>query len=353
MKKLSEIADSLTPEEIIDLVTGLGADRYTETDKYIIFPTICHNIDAAEANMKLYYYKKNKKFHCYTDCGDNFNIFTLFERRYKLLGIEYNFYKDIVLKIDSKNTFKNTGIGFQAKYQSIQDRYTRQETEIEIPHLNPNLLNVYNYFPAPEWLDDGISEQSMKEYNIQFSIDENKIIIPHYDSDGYLIGIRGRSLNPEDIVKGKYMPVSIEGKLMNHPLGYNLYGLNFIKNNIRNKQMAIVGEGEKFALQYNTMFGHDKNIAVAACGSNLSSYQIDLLVKAGAKKILIAFDKEGEDWQGRQVHYHKLKNFCDRFSYKCQMGFIYDTQNLLKLKESPTDRGKEVFLKLYKGAIWL
>ena len=35
------------------------------------------------------------------------------------------------------------------------------------------------------------------------------------------------------------------------------------------------------------------------------------------------------------------------------MGFIYDSKNLLELKQSPTDRGKETFLKLYKGAIWL
>lgn len=35
------------------------------------------------------------------------------------------------------------------------------------------------------------------------------------------------------------------------------------------------------------------------------------------------------------------------------MGFIYDSKNLLNLKNSPTDRGKEKYLELYKGAIWL
>lgn len=353
MRKLTDIANELTPEEIIDLVMGLGADRYNETDKCIIFPTICHNVDAADASMKLYYYKGNKKFHCYTDCGDNFNIFTLFERRYKLLGIEYNFYKDIVLKIDKQVGFKVDTSAASSKYKSIEDRYKKQETIIDIPHLNPNLLNAYTFFATPEWLEDGISEESMQQYNIKFSIDENKIIIPHYNDEGYLIGIRGRSLNPEDLLKGKYMPVIIEGEMKSHPLGYNLYGLNLVKGNIKNKQIAIIGEGEKFCLQYNTMFGHGNNITVAACGSNLSSYQIDLLIKTGAKKILIAFDKEGEDWQGRQSHYNKLQSFCERFSYKCKMGFIYDAKNLLRLKESPTDRGKEIFLELYKGAIWL
>lgn len=353
MNNLNQIADSLTPEQIITLVTELGADRYVETDGYVLFPTICHNVDPSDAQMKLYYYKKNKRFHCYTECGDTFNIFTLFKRRYDLLQIEYNFYTDIVLKVKSLSPIQNVTKGFQNKYVSKMTKYDKQEVDVDIPHLNPGILDVYSFFPTPEWLNDGISVESMREYNIKFSIDENKIIIPHYNEEGYLIGIRGRALNPEDLAKGKYMPVYIEGKLKAHPLGYNLYGLNYVRGNIKRKQIAIIGEGEKFALQYNTMFGHSENIAVAACGSNISNYQIDLLLKAGVKKILVAFDKEGETWDERQTRYKKLFNLCERFSYKCQMGFIFDSKNLLRLKESPTDRGKETFLELYKGAIWL
>jgi hypothetical protein len=42
----------------------------------------------------------------------------------------------------------------------------------------------------------------MDRYNILYSISQNKIIIPHYNIDGKLIGIRGRSLNPEDLKIG-------------------------------------------------------------------------------------------------------------------------------------------------------
>ena len=54
----AKIIENLNTESIIHLMTELGADRYSETDEYILFPTICHNIDASEASMKLYYYKK-------------------------------------------------------------------------------------------------------------------------------------------------------------------------------------------------------------------------------------------------------------------------------------------------------
>ena len=76
MSYCDDIKDSLTPEEIIDIVTNiLGAHTYREQEDFIIFPTICHHIDSGDARLKLYYYKENKLFHCYTDCGDSFDIF--------------------------------------------------------------------------------------------------------------------------------------------------------------------------------------------------------------------------------------------------------------------------------------
>ena len=50
-------------------------------------------------------------------------------------------------------------------------------------------------------------------------------------------------------------------------------------------------------MQYATMFGKEKNICVACCGSSFHNYQLELLLKTGAEKILIAFDKEWETWK--------------------------------------------------------
>jgi hypothetical protein len=248
MSQLTEIANSLTPQQIIKLVTNLGSDEYKETEDAIIFKTICHNIDVKNAKMKLYYYKKNHKFHCYTDCGDNFNIFTLFERRYQLLGIEYNFFKDIILVISNEINFKLDNKNYFTEEYHSDFKYNNNKADVKITPLNSSLLNIYNFYAVPEWINDGISEQSMKDFNIKYSIDENKVIIPHYNINGDLIGIRGRALNPEEAEIAKYMPVQIEGKILSHPLGYNLYGLNFNKDNIKKSGMAIVAESEKAVL---------------------------------------------------------------------------------------------------------
>ena len=64
-----EIIKGIKDEEIIKLMTQLGADRYDNEENYIIFPTICHNINSSTSSMKLYFYKDTKLFVCYTECG--------------------------------------------------------------------------------------------------------------------------------------------------------------------------------------------------------------------------------------------------------------------------------------------
>ena len=102
-----------------------------------------------------------------------------------------------------------------------------------------------------------------------------------------------------------------------------------------------------------TYFGHENNICVAACGNKLSEYQINLLCSAGATRILIAFDKEGETWKKQESYYNKLTDLCKKYRNKVKMGFIFDKNNLLNLKDSPFDKGKEIFLKLYNSSIWI
>lgn len=110
---------------------------------------------------------------------------------------------------------------------------------------------------------------------------------------------------------------------------------------------------EKAVLQYETMFGTDKNICVGCCGSKFHSYQFQLLQQLGVEKILIAFDKEGNNWTESTKYYEKLHKICSKYKYKCHMGFIWDSKNLLNLKDSPFDKGKETLQQLIRGGIWI
>ena len=65
-----------------------------------------------------------------------------------------------------------------------------------------------------EWTKEGISPEVMKAYGIRIDSALLKIIIPHRNINGELIGIRGRAYNPIELDDGKkYMPVRIQKNL--------------------------------------------------------------------------------------------------------------------------------------------
>lgn len=352
MNQLTQLAKSLPPKKIIDIVTKLGANRYQETNDAIIFPTICHHKNSEDAKMKLYYYPSTCSFHCYTDCGCSFNIYDLFKKRYELFGQDYNFFKDIVLQIDTGDYIGDKYVELANYYESIYNSHN-YNAEVNYKKLNKGILNIYDKAYTSEWINDNISIEAMKVFNIRYSSLENKIIIPHYDINNNLIGVRGRTLNPEELEFGKYLPIKLGNKTLSHALSYNLYGLNLNKNNIRAAKFAIVSEGEKSVLQFETMYGRDKNIVVAACGSSFHKYQLNLLLNLGVEKVLIGFDKTGKTNKEREQYFCKLKSLCNKYKNYCSMGFIYDFDNLLKNTQSPFDCNKETFEKLLKKTVWI
>lgn len=355
MEKLDlyELQKSLTTENIITLVTSLGADRYDDKENYIIFPTICHNENSEDASMKLYYYKNTGLFTCYTDCGESFNIYTLIEKVYALQNREIRFSEIVNLVLEKTGIDSSLYQFGEKRYKSTSDKYKKKNRQRELEIFDDKVLGVFDKHYPVEWIAEGISRESMDKYNILYSISRNKIIIPHYNISGQLIGIRGRNLNKREIEEfGKYMPVEVEGKWYSFPLSQNLYGLNVSKEGIKKKKKIILFEGEKSCLKYDRMF--EDNISCSVCGSAFNKNQLNILLKNfELDEIIIAFDKEFErynDEKGRE-YFNKLESICRKYQNYCNFSFLFDKENLLKLKDSPIDRGKNIFLQLYDQRI--
>lgn len=343
-----QIIDNLDINSIVELMKKLGADRYEEKEKFFIFPTICHNINSAEASMKLYLYKDTKLFVCYTEDG-NMSIFKFLKTYYETRQIEYDWFEDIYNVVLNCGNFRPKE-GFDTiQYQSLKDRYRIKKKQVELEKYPSGILDIFMKNYPVEWLNDGISRRAMDKYNIKYSVSQNKIIIPHYDINNNLIGIRGRALNEWEIENiGKYMPIQIEKKWYTHPLSLNLYGLNHTKENIKKYGICYIGEAEKFCLQSESF--SFPNCSCAVCGSQFNKYQLDILMKnCQPKEIVICFDKEEKDKEDK--YFFKLYNLCKKYINYCKMSFIYDTENLLKLKESPTDCGENIFKKLLEKRI--
>lgn len=343
-----EIISNLDVDSVISMMEKLGADRHSDRGAYVVFPTICHNIDASEASMKLYFYKDTKLFVCYTECG-NMSIFKFLKHYYETRQIEYDWYQDIYEVVRDCSNFKGVDGFVVEKYKSLRDRYEVKRKEKELPQYMPHVLDCFVQTYPQEWLDDGISKKTMDRFNISYSISQNKIIIPHYDILGRLVGIRGRALNDWEVENiGKYAPIQVEGVWYKHPLSMNLYGLDRTYMDIQRNGVCYLFESEKSVLQ---MDGFSiPNCSAAVCGSNFNKYQLNILMKFCApSEIVICFDKE--ELPGEEKYFNKLWNICQKYKQYCNFSFIYDREGLLNLKDSPTDKGEEVFLQLLKKRV--
>ena len=341
-----EIIENLDIERIKKMLESFKIE-YIEKDNCLIMPTVCHHSDEEIASNKLYYYKNTKLFYCYTECGA-MSIFKFLENYYKSRNIDYDWYNDvfeIIKGCSSKSlisSFEFTPISKKA------DKYKKNNI-YKLPTYSKELLKVFQKFYPSEWLSDGITKEAMDKYNIMYSISQNKIIIPHYNVNNNLIGIRGRALDEWEIENvGKYLPVKIENTFYSHPLSLNLYGLNFNKENIKKNGYCIIYEAEKSVLQAESF--KRENCGVAVCGSNLNKYALSILLKeCYPKEIIIAFDKEEKE--GECKYFNKLYNLCSKYKNLCDFSFIYDKEDLLPSKASPTDKGEVVFEKLLKNRV--
>ena len=353
---VKDIIDSITLTDVKNFLESLGVEQIdvNEEKQYLVCPTICHNpINEAES-MKLYWYQNNKIFRCYTECDEAMSIFELY-RKYMAI----NQYPITLEEAENyvKQFLKHIIISARRANSNFENDIEKYKYTNYIPVLEEYPSVVLDYFTKyyhPLWLKDGITKEAMDKFKIKFSLGQNKIIIPHFDIEGRLIGIRGRALEKKEIEEcGKYRPVQIGKILYTHPLQFNLYGIYEHQKAISKRRCAIIAEAEKSVLLDDGYYGEWSN-CVACCGSTFNKYHISLLTDIlGANEIIVALDKEYTDWRTEKARKYrdKIERMCKKYSNQASFSYIWDFDNLLNEKDSPFDRGKEVFEELYKNRI--
>lgn len=347
---LDNIKQKITSVDIDKLLFHFGAAKFEDTAQYSIYSTICHN-NIGEGSRKLYYYKDTKTFHCYTNCG-SFDVFKFIENKLNLNFQDSVEYVCTFFGLGNSRHLKGFGVVKSNEFNECKE----EEIILNIPTLqNKYILEIFQKVNIVEWTSEGISNKSIEKFNVLYYVHQNKIIIPHYSIDNGLVGIRGRSLNQEDIDNGKkYMPLFIGRQNFSHQLKHNLYGLNHTKKSIQQVKKAIVFEGEKSILLMDTYYGLN-NISVAVCGSNFSKTQLQLLLDLGVEEIIFAFDKQYNSEISEQIWKMKMKRILEKINNQVSVTFIWDniSNGLLNFKDSPVDQGKHVFEHLLKNRISL
>lgn len=348
----NQAIEQITDYDIVDILIDLGSDEPSFVRGGMLFNTICHNREPGEGKKKLHYHSETKTFFCYTECHNIGNIFRLVMKVRECSFREA--YEYVCLKLGISTTSLKYGFSHEKSDNSFIRKFNKQQKtkkeKIEI--RDKSVLNKFwpNLFHQ-SWIKDNISIEVMKEFGIRYDIYENRIIIPHFDENDNLIGVRCRYLDAKKVEEGKkYMPITVDNVLYNYPTSMNLYGVNFNKNNIIKYKKVIIGESEKFVMQHKSFY--EDSVAVAISGSFISPEQIEILKKYEVDEVIIALDKEFENKEEEKVYMEKVQyKFVNPLCKYFTVSIVWDTENDLDLKDAPTDKGKEVFEKLYKNKI--
>jgi hypothetical protein len=351
------IKKELDEQDIRLLLKDLGSEEpHRDKDGNLIFQTICHNVNGG--SYKLYYYDKIKMFKCYTQCSESFDIYELVRRSKLQKNIKLSFYECIkyVAALTNKNIHVSSILSNIDRDYIIDDwdwikKYKRvSKPKSNLPIIDDTVMDVFHEIFYQGWIDEGISIETMEKYGIKYYIKDDKVVIPHYDMNNNLVGIRGRALREEDILaKKKYMPLIVEKHLYNHSLALNLYGLNHTKEAIKKIKKVIIFEGEKSCLKCQDFYGNN-NFSVAVCGMSISPHQRHMILALEPKEVFIAFDKQYTDPNSQEAYKFAQSVLKQAYPFTpyCQVYILWDDCGLLDYKDSPADKGKETLEILMK-----
>lgn len=194
--------------------------------------------------------------------------------------------------------------------------------------IDENILRYYYQYPNRKWIDEGITLDTQRMFEIGLDYDSRRITIPIRDEVGVLVGVKGRIYYDGDSDK-KYMYLEKCQKTR------ILYGLHITLPYIQQCKEVLVVEAEKSVMK---LYSYGIKNAVSVGGHNLSKRQVTMLTRLGVK-VVIAFDKDVKE----KVEYGEICNDttvlaeCYKFLNFVTVEYIMDKDNLLEENEAPCD----------------
>ena len=186
------------------------------------------------------------------------------------------------------------------------------------------------------WESEGISRESLDKYQVFYDSFSDRIVYPVCNMDGKIINVSGRTIDPE------WKEKKLRKYTYFKPLGIldTLYGYSESQEIIKQLHEVIVFEGAKSVMLADT-WGYGNTVAILT--SHLNKYQMQILAKLGCR-VVFALD-EGVKIRD-DVNIQRLKRYVN-------IEYIYDKNKLLGEKDSPVDRGVEIWKELYKERLRL
>lgn len=182
------------------------------------------------------------------------------------------------------------------------------------------------------WIDEGISKESLDRFQVRYDPISDRLVYPIRNMDGRIVNVGGRAVNPnwKSLGERKYTYFFQWGTIN------TIYGAFENMDEILKKREIILFEGCKSVLLADT-WGIKNTGAILT--SHLSSNNVKILASLGVDAVF-ALDNDVDVRADKNIR--KLSKYINVY-------FIRDTRGLLDTKDSPVDKGHEVFEKLYEN----
>lgn len=182
------------------------------------------------------------------------------------------------------------------------------------------------------WIDEGISKESLDRFQVRYDPISDRLVYPIRNMDGRIVNVGGRAVNPnwKSLGERKYTYFFQWGTIN------TIYGAFENMDEILKKREIILFEGCKSVLLADT-WGIRNTGAILT--SHLSSNNVKILASLGVDAVF-ALDNDVDVKADKNIR--KLSKYINVY-------FIRDTRGLLDTKDSPVDKGHEVFEKLYES----
>ena len=349
------LKQNLTLAHHKQIMQALNIPAYSENKEQIIYFSGDKNKDALKGSPKLYFYKDSKIYFGYTS-SRSYDIISLVQTRLTLLGKQCSF-------IDACNfILEKTGLDPTKVYKPISNGYVYDWSNLErfirvrkygnqLSEYNRNIIDTLPPLYPQAWIDEGISEETMDKYQIRYYERCNQTVIPCFDDEARLVGVRVRNWDKDRVEQAKYMPlVTLDGQCYKFNTNQVFYGINYNKPEIERTGKVIIVESEKAVMKLDTYMG-EHNIALGMYGSNLGIQRRNQLLKMGVNTVSYVVDNDfiGQDDEFFKQWREKIRHFIKLWDGFCRVEIVWDNLGLLGPKENATDRTKEVWEQLWEN----
>ena len=352
VKKLKK---SLSLAHHKQIMQALGIPSYSENSTQIVYYTGDKNVDPYKGSPKLYFYKDTSIYVGMT-AGRSYDIISLTQTRLALLRQPCSFLDACQFILDTTNINPDS-ISRVKKEGHVYDwsnleRFIRvRKYGNQLSEYNRNIIDTLPPLYPQAWIDEGISEETMDKYQIRYYERCNQTVIPCFDDEARLVGVRVRNWDKDRVEQAKYMPlVTLDGQCYKFNTNQVFYGINYNKPEIERTGKVIIVESEKAVMKLDTYMG-EHNIALGMYGSNLGIQRRNQLLKMGVNTVSYVVDNDfiGQDDEFFEQWREKIRHFIKLWDGFCRVEIVWDNLGLLGPKENATDRTKEVWEQLWEN----